>query len=82
MPAGDNVVRLLPPLTVTDEEIRDGARPHPRSVAAAAKASRCRATLKQHRMTHASAISPTCPTVSGGRPARHLDDAVGSQGEL
>ena len=30
MPAGDNVVRLLPPLTVTDDDIRDGARPHPR----------------------------------------------------
>ena len=24
VPAGDNVVRLLPPLTLTDEDIRDG----------------------------------------------------------
>ena len=26
VPAGDNVIRLLPPLTVTDEEIREGLR--------------------------------------------------------
>ena len=26
IPAGDNVVRLLPPLIVTDEEIREGVR--------------------------------------------------------
>ena len=30
VPAGDNVVRLLPPLIITDDEIRDAARPHPR----------------------------------------------------
>jgi acetylornithine/succinyldiaminopimelate/putrescine aminotransferase len=30
VPAGDNVVRLLPPLIVTDDEIRDRRRPHPR----------------------------------------------------
>jgi acetylornithine/N-succinyldiaminopimelate aminotransferase len=26
VPAGDNVIRLLPPLTVTDDEIREGLR--------------------------------------------------------
>jgi acetylornithine/N-succinyldiaminopimelate aminotransferase len=26
VPAGDNVVRLLPPLTLTDEDIRDGVK--------------------------------------------------------
>ena len=43
VPAGDNVVRLLPPLTVTDDEIREaldriraGAKSMARATAAAA----------------------------------------------
>ena len=38
MPAGDNVIRLLPPLTVSDEEIRE-ALDRIRAGAAAVSAS-------------------------------------------
>ena len=78
VPAGDNVVRLLPPLTVTDDEIRDGARPHPQrrrrawpdAIAAAA------AEVPPDHGQCRFAISSICPPFRRADLRLMLDDAV------
>ena len=76
--AGDNVVRLLPPLIVTEDEIDEAVAP-PRSRAAPG-CQALRAARWRRDGRHASAISSISPIITRRALRAILDDAASAEG--